>query len=128
VAAGRGGAARPSRWAGLSLEGIGEAIAAGRLSFAFLDLVSIAGRPPTGTTYQELCATQGLPMTLVQRVHEASGLGRPQPGDPVHPLDADLLGSTQLGRMLGLDDGVLIRIARVDGENLRRIACATPPG
>ena len=33
------------RQAGLSLEGIGEAIAAGRLSFAFLDLVSVAGRP-----------------------------------------------------------------------------------
>ena len=30
------------RRAGLSLEGIGEAIAAGRLSFAFLDLVSLA--------------------------------------------------------------------------------------
>jgi adenylate cyclase len=114
------------RQAGLSLEGIGEAIAAGRLSFAFLDLVSIAGRPLTGTTYEELCATQELPMTLVQRVHEASGLGRPQPGDPVHPLDADLLGSAQLGRMLGLDDGVLIRIARVYGENLRRIAQAEP--
>jgi hypothetical protein len=50
----------------------------------------------------------------------------PQPHDPVHPLDRDLLGSAQLGRMLGLDDGVLIRIARVYGENLRRIAQAEP--
>jgi adenylate cyclase len=114
------------RQAGLSLEGIGEAIAAGRLSFAFLDLVSVAGRPLTGTTYAELCGEQGLPMALVQRVHEASGLGRPQPDDPIHPLDRDLLGSAQLGRMLGLDDGVLIRIARVYGENLRRIAQAEP--
>ena len=112
--------------AGLSLEGIGAAIAGGRLSLAFLDLLSLAGRPLSGTTYAELCGEQNLPMALVQRVHEASGLGRPQPGDPIHPLDRDLLGSAQLGRMLGLDDGVLIRIARVYGENLRRIAQAEP--
>jgi adenylate cyclase len=112
--------------AGLSLRGIGEAIAGGRLSLAFLDLMSIAGRPLTGTTYKELCAEQALPMELVQRVHEASGLGRPQPDDPIHPLDRDLLGTAQLGRMLRLDDGVLIRVARVYGENLRRIAQAEP--
>ena len=88
--------------------------------------MSLAGRPLTGTTYAELCTEQDLPMALVQRVHEASGLGRPQPDDPIHPLDRDLLGSAQLGRMLGLDDGVMIRIARVYGENLRRIAQAEP--
>jgi adenylate cyclase len=112
--------------AGLSLEGIGEAIAGGRLSLAFLDLVSIAGTPLTETTYREFCAEQGRPMELVQRLHEASGLGRPQPEDPIHPLDRDLLGGARLGRMLGLDDGVLIRVARVYGENLRRIAQAEP--
>ena len=52
--------------AGLSLEGIGAAIAEGRLSLAFLDLLSLAGRPRTGTTYAELCAEQDLPMALVQ--------------------------------------------------------------
>jgi hypothetical protein len=112
--------------AGLSPEGIGRAITDGRLSLAFLDLVGIAGRPLTGTTYAELCDEQALPMELVRRVHEASGLGRPQPDDPIHPLDRDLLGAAQLGRTLGLDDGVLIRIARVYGENLRRIAQAEP--
>jgi adenylate cyclase len=112
--------------AGLSLEGIGAAIADGRLSLAFLDLLSLAGRALTGTTYSQLCAQEGLSMELVQRVHEASGLGRPQPDDPIHPLDRDLLASAQLGRMLGVDDGVLIRIARVYGENARRIAQAEP--
>jgi adenylate cyclase len=112
--------------AGLPLEGIGAAIADGRLSLAFLDLLSLAGRALTGTTYAQLCAQEGLPMELVRRVHEASGLGRPQPDDPIHPLDRDLLASAQLGRMLGLDDGVLIRIARVYGENVRRIAQAEP--
>ena len=112
--------------AGLSLEGIGAAIADGRLSLAFLDLLTLAGRSLTGTTYAQLCGQEGLPIELVQRVHEASGLGRPRPEDPIHPLDRDLLGSAQLGRTLGLDDGVLIRIARVYGENLRRIAQAEP--
>jgi adenylate cyclase len=112
--------------AGLSLEGIGAAIAEGRLSLAFLDLVSIAGRALTDTTYAQLSGEAALPMALVQRIHEASGLGRPQPEDPVHPLDRDLLGTARLGRMMGLDDGVLIRVARVYGENLRRIAQAEP--
>jgi adenylate cyclase len=114
------------RQAGLSLEGIGEAIAAGRLSFAFLDLVSLVGGPLAGTTYEQLCAELELPMTLVQRIHEASGLGRPRPDDPIHSLDRDLLAGTRLGRALGLDDGVLIRLSRVYGENLRRIAQAEP--
>jgi adenylate cyclase len=91
--------------AGLSLEGIGRAIGDGRLSLAFLDLVTIAGRPLTGTTYAEFCEEQGLEMRLVQRVHEASGLGRPQPEAPVHPLDQDLLGTARLGRMLGWTTG-----------------------
>ena len=68
-------------------------------------------RPRPGEAPFGLGDEQALPMELVQRVHEASGLGRPQPDDPIHPLDRDLLGSAQLGRMLGLDDGVLIRIA-----------------
>jgi adenylate cyclase len=112
--------------AGLSLEGIGAAIAEGRLSLAFLDLLTLAGRPLTGTTYAELCEQEGLPLELVQRVHEASGLGRPRPEDPIHPLDLDLLGSAQLGRTLGMEDGAVIRVARVYGENLRRIAQAEP--
>jgi hypothetical protein len=66
--------------AGLSLEGIGAAMAQGPLSLVFLDLLSVAGRPLTGTTYAELCEQEGLPMELVQRVHEASGLGRPLTG------------------------------------------------
>jgi len=68
--------------AGLPLEGIGAAIAGGRLSLAFLDLLSIAGRPLTDTTYAQLCDEQGLPMELVRRVHEASGLGGPSPTTP----------------------------------------------
>jgi adenylate cyclase len=112
--------------AGLSLEGIGAAIAQGRLSLAFLDLLTLAGRPLTGTTYAEMCEQEGLPLELVQRVHEASGLGRPRPEDPIHPLDLDLLGSAQLGRTLGMEDGAVIRVARVYGENLRRIAQAEP--
>ena len=42
----------------LSLDGIGAAIADGRLSLAFLDLVSIAGTPLTGLTYEQLCVEQ----------------------------------------------------------------------
>ena len=45
---------------------------------ASLASVSIAGRPLTETTYAQLCGEQALPMELVQRIHEASGLGRPR--------------------------------------------------
>src|SRR4029453_4707749 len=89
------GAPPPGGGAGVSRGGIGGAIAAGRLSFAFLDLVSLAGRPRTGTTYEQLCAELELPMALVQRIHEASGLGRPQPDDPLHSLHRAPLGTTR---------------------------------
>ena len=106
----------------MSLEGIGAAIANGRLSLAFLDLLSLAGRPLTETTYAQLCGQEGLSMELVQRVHEASGLGRPQPEDPIHPLDRDLLGTTRLEQTPGMEDGALIRVARVYGRT-----CAGSP-
>ena len=61
-------------------------------------------------------------MELVQRVHEASGLGRPRPEDPIHPLDRDLLGSAQLGRTLGMEDGALIRWPGCTGRT-----CAASP-
>jgi len=75
------------RQAGLSLEGIGEAIAAGRLSFAFLDLVSLAGRPLAGTTYEQLCAELELPMARLHPPHRGArrpggGGARDQPGRP----------------------------------------------
>ena len=109
--------------AGLSLEGIGAAIADGRLSLAFLDLLTLAGRSLTGTTYAQLCGQEGLPIELVQRVHEASGLGRPRPEDPIHPLDRDLLG-----RPAGQDAGAGRRGADPDRAGVRGEPAPDRPG
>jgi adenylate cyclase len=110
--------------AGLPLEAIGEAVAAGRLSFAFMNVPAWTVVEATDATYRELCAEQGLPWELVQRLYEATGLGRPQPDDTICSQDRDILAVIGFARTLGIDQSVLIRAARVYGQNLRRISQA----
>jgi hypothetical protein len=78
----------------------------------------------TDATYRELCAELSLPPKLVTLLYEATGLGRPQPDDPVRTQDRDILALFGYARALGVDHGALIRLARIYGQNLRRITQA----
>jgi adenylate cyclase len=110
--------------AGLPLEQIGAAIAAGRLSFAFMNALAWTVVEASDTTYRELCAELRLPPELVTVLYEAAGLGGPRPGDPIRTQDRDILALFGYGRALGVDDGALIRLARIYGQNVRRITQA----
>ena len=111
---------------GLPVESIAAAIRAGRLSLAFLDLLSAAGGGLTDVSFAELCDRNGLPIELMQRLHEAMGFGRPEPHDPTRSYDAEMVTAFQVAGTLGLDETTLVRVARVYGDNLRRIAQAEP--
>jgi adenylate cyclase len=107
--------------AGLPLERIGAAIASGRLSFAFMNATAWTMVETTDTTYRELGAELDLPAELVQHVYQAAGLGRPRADDPIRSQDRDILALFGYARRLGVDDGALVRAARLYGQNLRRI-------
>jgi hypothetical protein len=66
------------------MEGIAKAIRAGHLSFAFIESWPFerwAARGPR--THAELATEVGLPFESLQRIVEAFGFARPEPGDAI---------------------------------------------
>ena len=110
--------------AGLPLDGIGKAVAEGRLSFAFLDSPQYAWPGYSAKTYRQACDELGLSMDLVRAVHEALGLAPPVPEDPVREDDLELLPALAISVAAGIPEEALIRTVGVYGEGLRRAALA----
>jgi adenylate cyclase len=111
---------------GVPLEAVGKAIADGKLSFSFLELVT----NPAGyraQTYEIASKEYGWPIEYVQQVHDALGLPRPEPDDLVREDDAEMFPISQFAKQLGMTDQQICRVLRVYGENLGRIGAAEAP-
>jgi adenylate cyclase len=111
---------------GVPLDVVGRAIAEGKLSFSFLELIT---NPPSlsAKTYEVACKEMGWTMEFVQQAHEALGLARPEPDDLVRDDDAEMFAIGQFAKQLGLSEAELCRALRVYGENLGRIGAAEAP-
>ncbi len=107
---------------GLPLEGMGRAVGNGDLSFGFLDLPSwdwYGGF--VGKTYRQLSAETGLGLELLQVIRESTGFARPEPEDPVHEEELDLIPVVKVALEAGADPAAIERLVRVWGESMRRI-------
>ena len=109
---------------GLPVEAIGGAIAEGRLSLAFLDLLYWSGGELIPSSYEELCRSRGVSPQLFTAVHDSLAFPRPQLQGPARSYAETLVSVLAVARELDVGDDVLIRAFRVYGENLRRIAQA----
>jgi adenylate cyclase len=108
---------------GIALEDIRLAVEEGRLSFGFIgDLFPEPVDYVPGMTFGEFAAANGIPMDLIQQVHDRLGLARPDPGDPVRSDEAQYMPLATMAMGAGLSDAGLTRFSRVMGENLRRLA------
>jgi DNA-binding transcriptional MerR regulator len=107
---------------GLPLEGIGAAMAAGKLIPAVLDhpLFRWSGR--TAETYRDLAARLGLRMALLRRGYEAAGFAPPEPDELVREDGLDLIPTIQAAVAAGIDEDATVRALRVFGDSLRLIA------
>jgi class 3 adenylate cyclase len=114
--------ARSCEEGGVPMDGVGEAIAVGALSFDFLDLPQYRFAHLTGQTYEEIAAELRLPMELIQHVNEALGLRVPAPGDRVREDDVQLLRILAFVTAWEQGGETLLRSIRVYGDSLRRIA------
>jgi adenylate cyclase len=106
---------------GLPLEGMGTAVRNGDFSFGFLDLPAwdwFGGL--VGKTYRELSAESGLSLDLLQAIRESMGFARPEPDDPVHEDELDLVPVVQVVLEAGVDPAAFERLVRVWGETIRR--------
>jgi adenylate cyclase len=116
--------ARACEEGGLPMEGMAKAIGAGRLSFAFVESWPFerwAARGPR--THAELATEVGLPFEALQRIVEAFGFARPEPGDAV--VEAERPVALVMGRAVALgfvDEAASVRVGNVYAEALRRIA------
>jgi adenylate cyclase len=110
---------------GIPLEAIGQAIRDRKLSLGFLDLphYSIFAEL-SDTTFEGLERQSGLPMEVLVAIREAMGGGRPDPRERVRGDDLEVIPTVQLAREAGVPDEALIRLLRVYGESLRRVADA----
>jgi adenylate cyclase len=116
--------ARACEEGGLPMEGMTKAIGAGHLSFAFVESWPFepgAARGPQ--THAELATEVGLPFEALQRIVEAFGFARPEPGDAV--VAAERPVAALIGRVVALgfvDAAASVRVGNVYAEALRRIA------
>jgi adenylate cyclase len=109
--------------AGVPLEGMAAAVRDGALSFSFMDVAAFdrfAGL--SGTTFQQLSVSTGIPLELLMVVREAVGFAQPRPEDPVHDNELSVVPLIQLQLSEGFRPVVIERWLRVYGDSLRRIA------
>ena len=109
--------------AGVPLEGLAGAVRGGVVSFSFLDVGAydrFAGL--SGTTFQQLSATTGIPLELLLVVREAVGFAEPGSADIVHDHELSVVPLLQLQLSEGFRPVVIERWLRVYGDSLRRIA------
>jgi adenylate cyclase len=107
---------------GISLEDIGQAIRSGHLSLSFLDLLFSQPAGYTTKTYRDVCVEMGWTTDFVERVHEALGLVPPSPDDRVREDDLAMFPIGQFALGLGMPEANILRVLRVYGDNLGRIA------
>src|SRR5215211_225327 len=111
---------------GLPMQGMAEAIRAGLLSFAFVE--SWPFEPwgvRTSRTHLELAEGSGLSFGSLQRIAEAFGFARPEPGDAVAEGERPI--ALLVGRLLELgilDEAALVRLGHIYVEAFRRITLA----
>jgi len=109
---------------GITLESIGAAVAAGHLSFSFVDLLFPEPAGYTAKTYRELCADMGWPVEFVQDVHQALTLHAPLPDELVREDDHQMFPMAQMALATGMSQAQFARTLRVYGEHIDRIAQA----
>jgi adenylate cyclase len=112
--------------AGLPMEGIAAAVAAGRLSFGFLE-----GAPfrrwavRSGPTYRQVSQETGVPLDTLVAVLESMGFARVGPDEPMREDELAVVPLLRHGLASGVFDlAWLTRLGRAHVEGLRLIATA----
>jgi adenylate cyclase len=107
--------------AGMGVELIAEAVAAGRLSLAFLDAPQYRWSTLKNETYGELVARLGLPFEVVRDVGVGLGNRHVTPDDRIREDDEAIFALVALVAPV-VETEALIRIGRVYADGLRRMA------
>jgi adenylate cyclase len=109
--------------AGLSVDGLAEAIRAGDLSLDFVDQPSYSRFASlTDTTFHELSERRGIPLELLIGVREAMGSTTPDHADRLRESELPVVRAIALLLEHGVRPEVVGRAIRVYGDSIRRVA------
>jgi adenylate cyclase len=110
--------------AGLSVDTIMALVDRGALSLAFLDAPVMATPERLDRSYEQLAADRGVPLALVQALHQTLGFAPPDPAARAGEDDVTMLDLAELFRGVGVSDEATLRLLAVYADSLRRIAKA----
>jgi class 3 adenylate cyclase len=94
------------------------------LSITFLDTPSVQGPGRLDRSYEEIAAERGVPVSLVERLHESIGFEPPTPHDRAGEDDLALLAVLDLFRSVGVPDEAVARLFGVYADAAGRLAKA----
>lgn len=106
--------------AGVEPEQIAAAMAAGELSFGYLDYV-MQPPPVIDRTYSEVADDLAIPFDVVERVFLAFGLPQPLPNEQAREDDVAILRGLK-AFLNAIDEADILDSARLFGDALRRLA------
>ncbi len=109
--------------AGLGVEAVGKAIAAGKLSLSYMDLPQYRFAALGSSTYRMVADEMDLPLDLVLDVVQSMGYVRPDPDDRIREDDPSIFQLIRLASTV-LDRDAILRTARVYVDAMRRISDA----
>jgi adenylate cyclase len=110
---------------GIEAEDLAVALASGHLTLGYLET---AGRqyPRTDFTHAQLSEQIGVPLATLEHAYIAFGLRRPEPDERVRTEDLEIIEILHLLLGSGVEEGDVLRLARVWGESARRVAQYLP--
>jgi class 3 adenylate cyclase len=109
--------------AGLSIEGLAEAMRQGVLSLDFVESPAYHRFDSlTDETFRQVSESRGIPLDVLLVIREAAGGMEASPDDLVRESEVPVIAATGALLGVGVRPDILAWSMRVDGESLRRIA------
>jgi adenylate cyclase len=109
--------------AGISLEGLGEAIRNGQVSLAFLDAPAFERFSAfSGVTFAQRAEQGGAPVELLMLIREAAGYPLPGPDDRIRDDEQRYVEMIETALEAGFRPAGIQQLLRVHGDTMRRLA------
>ena len=110
---------------GIDADALAAALASGHLSLGYLES-SGRRQPRSDRTFAEVADEMGVPFASLERTYVAFGLPRPASDEHVREEDLAVITIVPILFGAGVDEGDVLRLARVWGDSVRRVAQYLP--
>ncbi len=109
--------------AGISLDGLGEAIRSGTVSLDFLDAPAFDRFSTLSeSTFAEMAERTGVPVEMLTFIREAGGSVAPDPGDRLRDVELPFVAMIEGQLAAGFRPSVIQQLIRAQCDGLRRVA------